>query len=55
MKVKVKKLKNLNSATALKPMQTPQIAGGKHIEITNYRQCVISMNVWGCTGGACED
>ncbi|WP_440054117.1 hypothetical protein ACSLBF_14755 [Pseudoalteromonas sp. T1lg65] len=55
MKVKVKKLKNLNSATALKPMQTPQVAGGMPIEITNFRQCILSQNVWGCTASACKD
>ncbi|WP_440054119.1 hypothetical protein ACSLBF_14770 [Pseudoalteromonas sp. T1lg65] len=55
MKVRVKKLKNLNSAAALKPMQTPQVAGGKYIKISNYQQCVVSKDVWGCTGGACQD
>ncbi|KAF7786514.1 hypothetical protein PRUB_a1110 [Pseudoalteromonas rubra] len=55
MKVKINKLKNLSGNNRLSANQTPQVAGGKHIEITNYRQCVASEPNWGCTGGACRD
>ncbi|MCF2908085.1 hypothetical protein L1285_07080 [Pseudoalteromonas sp. DL2-H2.2] len=55
MKVKINKLKNLSGNSQLLADQTPQVAGGKHQEITNFKQCVASEPNWGCTGGACRD
>ncbi|WP_440054120.1 hypothetical protein ACSLBF_14775 [Pseudoalteromonas sp. T1lg65] len=55
MKLKVRKLKSLTNTAALQQHQTPQIAGGKHVDISNRDQCRYSKQILGCTGSACQE
>ncbi|TMP30822.1 hypothetical protein CWB99_05670 [Pseudoalteromonas rubra] len=57
MKLKLNKnhIKVLSgNSNTLPIMQTPNVAGGKHIEITHEQKYCGSGGGFGCTGGGCS-